>query len=247
MPEGPSIIILKELAQPFKGKRVIEVNGNATIEKEIFRGQYITDFKSWGKHFLICFEKSTIRIHLMMFGSYQINDHKAIEPRLALKFNEGELNFYACSVKLIHEPLDTVYDWSADIMSDTWDPQKAKKKLKQHTDILACDALLTQDIFAGSGNIIKNEVLFRTKIHPESYVAAIPQKKLQAFITEIRNYAFDFLKWKKQFTLKQHWQAHTKQTCPRCKMSFTKKHTGKTNRRSFFCNNCQKLYKTSAL
>ena len=61
-------------------------------------------------------------------------------------------------------------------MNDDWDPKKAKKKLKAAPDMLACDALLDQNIFAGSGNIIKNEVLFRIFVHPASKVGNLPQK-----------------------------------------------------------------------
>ena len=61
-------------------------------------------------------------------------------------------------------------------------------------------------------------------------------------IKEDRDYAFDFLKWKKAFELKQHWLAHTKKICPRCNIPLMKEHLGKTNRRTFYCNNCQVLY-----
>jgi hypothetical protein len=33
MPEGPSIVILKEAVQSFKGKKVKEVSGNSKIDK----------------------------------------------------------------------------------------------------------------------------------------------------------------------------------------------------------------------
>jgi endonuclease-8 len=56
MPEGPSIVILKELASPFECKKVISVTGNSKTEKECALGQTVIAFKSWGKHFLICFE-----------------------------------------------------------------------------------------------------------------------------------------------------------------------------------------------
>lgn len=243
MPEGPSIVILKELAAPFKGKKVITVEGNTTVDLAGIDGQKIVDFKSWGKHFLICFRKKTIRIHFLLFGSYRINERKESPPRLSLQFEKGELNFYTCSVKLIKEDLDEVYDWNVDVMSDTWDPKKARKSLKQHPDMLACDALLDQSIFAGSGNIIKNEVLFRIRVHPESRIGSLPPAKLSALIREARNYSFDFLKWKKEFTLKKHWLAHTKTVCPRCAIPLIKKYLGKTRRRTFFCNNCQALYK----
>ncbi len=137
---------------------------------------------------------------------------------------------------------DTVYDWSADIMSDSWDAKAAGKKLKAQPAMLLCDALLDQDIFAGSGNIIKNEVLYRVKLHPLNTVAALPAKKLSELIKETRNYAFDFLEWKKEFTLKKHWLAHTRKTCTRCNLPIIKDYLGKTNRRTFYCENCQVLY-----
>ena len=59
----------------------------------------------------------------------------------------------------------------------------------------------------------------------------------------IRNYSFDFLKWKKDYVLKKHWLAHTKKTCKRCNIPLIKKYCGKTKRRTFFCENCQVKYR----
>ena len=242
MPEGPSILILKEQVQQFKGRSVIAVSGNSKIDQQRMANQKVTDFKSWGKHFLICFKGFTLKIHFMLFGSYRISEEKDAIPRLSLKFKNGYINVYSCSVKYIDEPLDDVYDWSADIMSDSWDAKSAKMKLKSSPDMLACDALLDQNIFAGSGNIIKNEVLFRIKVHPLNVVGNLPVKQLNLLIKEARNYAFDFLEWKKQYVLRKHWLAHNKKICPRCDIPFHREYLGKFNRRTFFCNNCQVLY-----
>lgn len=242
MPEGPSIVILKEAVQKFKGRKVLDISGNTKLDLAQLKGQKIIDFKSWGKHFLICFNRQTIRVHFLLFGSYRIDERKETPVRLGLKFSKGEINFYACSLKLLDENLDTVYDWSADVMNDSWDPRKARKKLKENPDRLACDVLLDQQIFAGVGNIIKNEVLYRIRVHPESKVSALPGPKLSALIREARNYSFDFLEWKKEFTLKKHWLAHTKKKCLRCDLPIIKKYTGLTKRRSFFCTNCQVRY-----
>src|SRR5687768_12123949 len=65
MPEGPSLIILKEEVQGFKGKKVVAVSGNSKQDIKRLEGKKITDFKSWGKHFLICFPRFTIRIHFL--------------------------------------------------------------------------------------------------------------------------------------------------------------------------------------
>lgn len=242
MPEGPSIVILKEAVQVFKGKRLIDIEGNTKIELPELVGQPVKDFKSWGKHFLICFPRYTIRIHFLLFGSYRINERKETPARLSLRFPKGELNFYACSVRLLDDVPDKVYDWEADVMNSNWSPRKAGAKLKKIPNTLACDALLDQAIFAGVGNIIKNEVLFRIKVHPESRIGKLPRQKLSALIKEARDYSFDFLEWKKAFVLKKHWLIHTKKTCPRCNLPVIKKYTGKTKRRSFFCTNCQLIY-----
>jgi endonuclease-8 len=109
-------------------------------------------------------------------------------------------------------------------------------------DALVCDALLDQTVFSGVGNIIKNEVLFRIRMHPLSRVGALPAPKLRELVAQARQYSFDFLAWKKAFVLKQHWLAHTKTICPRCEIPFVKAHLGKTQRRSFFCENCQQRY-----
>lgn len=243
MPEGPSIVILKEQASPFLGKTIARVEGNTTIEKERLLHQRIEALRSWGKHFLIEMPDFSLRVHFMLFGSYRINERKSwAVPRLSLGFEQGELNFYACSVRFIEEPLDLVYDWWADVMSEHWDPALARKRLRTVPDMLACDALLDQDLFAGVGNIIKNEVLFRIRVHPLSTVGALPAPKLRELVDQARQYSFDFYEWKKQYVLKKHWLAHTKRTCPRCNIPLVKAHLGRTNRRSFFCERCQVKY-----
>lgn len=243
MPEGPSLIIAKEEILQFKGKKVIDVNGNAKIAKEKMLNKKLMDIKTWGKHLLLCFDGFTVRMHFLMFGKYLVNEKKDAAPRLHLQFAKGELNFYTCAVKLIEQPLDEVYDWAADVLSDDWDPKKAKKKLKEIPDTLVTDALLDQTIFSGVGNIIKNEVLYRIEVHPKTTVGDLPLKKLNGMIKEARNYSFDFLKWKKEYTLRQHWLVHTKKICKRDGDAIVKEYLGKTNRRTFFCNTCQVKYK----
>jgi endonuclease VIII len=243
MPEGPSIVILKEAVQPFKGKKIIRVAGNTKVDLSRIDHKKVLDFKSWGKHFLICFDGFTIRIHFLLFGSYTVNERKPVAPRLRIEFARGEISFYSCSVQVIEGSLDAVYDWQADVMNEKWNPRKAAKKLKAMPDILVCDALLNQDLFAGVGNIIKNEVLFRIRVHPESKVGKIPAPKRSALIKEARQYSFQFLEWKKAFVLRKHWLAYKKSICPRCQIPFEKGKLGRTNRRSFFCPNCQLLYR----
>src|SRR2546423_3989055 len=215
MPEGPSLVIAKEEMTPFKRKKIIAVSGNTKIDKERTLNKNLLDIKTWGKHLLFCFDKFTIRVHFLMFGKYLVNEKKDSVPRLSIQFKNGEINLYTCSVKMIEEPLDEIYDWKADVLNEEWDPEAAKKKLKAIPGTLVTDALLDQNIFAGVGNIIKNEVLYRIKVHPKTRIGDLPAKKLAELIREARQYSFDFLEWKKQYVLKKHWLVHTKKECPR--------------------------------
>lgn len=246
MPEGPSIVILKDEARGLVGQRIVTVEGNTKIAKERLVGERIVALRSWGKHFLVELPTFSLRIHFLMFGSYRIDEKKDVPPRLGLGFRDGEFNVYSCSVRFIEEPLDEIYDWSADVMSDRWDPAAARRKLRAMPEVLVCDALLDQNVFAGVGNIIKNEVLFRIRLHPLTKVGALPPKKLAQLVDEARRYSFDFLEWKRAFVLRKHWLAHTKLTCPRCRIPFVKAHLGRTQRRSFFCERCQLRYGVAA-
>ncbi|MEO6524149.1 MAG: DNA-formamidopyrimidine glycosylase family protein [Mucilaginibacter sp.] len=244
MPEGPSIVILKELVHPFKGQTVEKAsNNNNKLDIAILKNQKVTDFKTWGKSFFICFKKFSIRIHFGLFGSYRINEHTAKPARLHLQFDDSELNFYACTLQLIEEPLDKLYDFTADVMNPKWSSPKALAKMLAEPQMLASDALMNQQIFSGVGNIIKNEVLFRTRIHPLSEVGQIPAKKLKEMVHEAVKYTFEFLEQKKAGTLKKHWLAYKKATCPRDNVPFQIADTGKSRRRTFYCDKCMVLYK----
>jgi len=241
MPEGPSIVILKEKVQAFAGRKIISAHGNAKIDFERLQGKTIRGFKSWGKHFLICFDGFFIRIHLLMFGTYRINERRDKPPRLAMEFENGELNFYTAQVRLVEGGPDDIYDWTADVMNPEWSARKAVKKIK-FAPVMACDALMDQEIFSGVGNIIKNEILYRCRIHPESSTDKIPAARLRGLITEAVRYSFEFHDWKLAGTLKKHWKIYNKKRCERCDLPVHKKVTGVRKRRSFFCTNCQKLY-----
>jgi endonuclease VIII len=243
MPEGPSIVILREEAVHFAGHVVLRAEGNAKIDMQRLPGQRVNAIRSFGKQTLIALPGFAIRIHLLMYGSYRIDERKEAAPRLSLGFDNGELNFYSCSVRLIEGELDQLYDWRSDVMSDQWSPALARARLRSMPDTLVCDALLDQNLFAGVGNIMKNEVLYRIRVHPLSTVGALSPRKLGELVSQARVYAFEFLEWKRAFVLRKHWLVHNRSRCPRHDIPLSRAYLGKTHRRSFFCERCQKLYR----
>jgi endonuclease-8 len=99
-------------------------------------------------------------------------------------------------------------------MADEWNSKAAIKKLKKEPEAFVCDILLDQQIFSGVGNIIKNEVLYRIRVHPLTRIENLPPAKLKALVKEARNYSFDFLKWKKENALSKHWEVYSQKECP---------------------------------
>jgi endonuclease-8 len=248
MPEGPSLIIVREEAAKFVGRTVRAVEGNSRIDIQRMRRRKVVAIRTWGKHLLIEFSNFSLRVHFMLYGSYRIDERRPPPSRLrlGLAFDNGEFNFYGCSLRYIDEALEAVYDWRGDVMADAWDPKLARRKLKQQPDAWICDALLDQSVFAGVGNYIKNEVLYRTGVHPCSRVGALPPRKLTQMITQARQYAFDSLAWKQAHVLRKHWLVHNKVQCAKGHGKLVRKHLGKTQRRSFYCPVCQVLYDPAA-
>jgi endonuclease-8 len=243
MPEGPSLVILKEHLQPFIGQQVLFAKGYAKgFNPEVLINEVITNVRSWGKYLIISFSNFSIKIHLGLFGSYKINERGKNEASLHISCEQGEINFYISNVKLFEVPPEQLFDWTADVMSPDFDIKNARSKLLTKPEKLICDALLDQDIFAGSGNIVKNEVLFRTRVHPESKIGFIPLKKQTQIIKEVLSFCQDFYHWRKAGVLKKHLEAHEKQTCPRNHIPLIKADLGKTNRHCYFCTACQKKY-----
>ncbi len=246
MPEGPSLVLIREETAHFVGRRVMRVGGNSTQDIARMQGKTVRSIRTWGKHFLIQFDGFALRIHLLLFGSHRVNERKEKSAeRLSLGFSKGEeLNFYACSVRYLEGDLDDHYDWAADVMSDAWDAKAARRKLRARPGMLVADALLDQDLFAGVGNIIKNEVLHRIRVHPLSTVDALPPRKLGEMVNQAREYSFDFLAWKREYVLKKNWLVHAKSVCQRDgNLLSYHKSLGAAGRRAFFCEHCQRLYR----
>ena len=238
MPEGPSLVILKEKIGFLKGKKILAASGYADIDYSKIENKKIADIKTWGKHLFICLKDINIEIHLRLFGSCLINERKPkINSKLRLEFSTDELNFYVTDVKLVDDL--SVFDWQADVMSGEWNIDNAKKKLKQIPETKICNSLMDQKIFSGVGNIIKNELLWRAKLHPEKLIKDISAPKLTALLKDAAVFSFEFMKYKKAGTLLKHCHAYQKKICSRCKSAIVKEDMGKGKRGTYYCPKCQ--------
>ena len=247
--EGPSLYLAANQLKPFRGKTVLSVSGNTKIEKERLLGKKVKSVFSWGKHLILQFDTFALRTHFLLFGAFEaeLNDaaltgdyKRSYTPRLQLDFENGNIKLFNCSVKFLEtKNAKASYDFEIDIMSPKWNADKAFDSIYAKPDAEIADILLDQDIFAGVGNIIKNEVLWRVRIHPATNVKEIPPSELKELIAETRKFSLLFYKWRKVFLLRKHLDIYQKSICPRCGAHVKRKKTGKRNRISHFCPVCQ--------
>lgn len=253
--EGPSLFLAAEQLQPFSGKRIERVAGNSTIGIQRLEGQTVEEIFSWGKHLVFQLESFALRVHFMLWGTFAAtvmgrsvtgDYRRGGPPRLVLEFPNGEITIWAASVRFVEGAnVKAAYDFTADVMSDRWDGRGALVKVRAFPRAEIADVLLDQAIFAGVGNIIKNEVLFRVGVHPLTKVGALPAATLRELVEQARQYSFEFLEWKKAFVLRQHWLVHNKGICPRCNGRLKRAYLGTRERRTFYCERCQKRFRRS--
>lgn len=251
--EGPSLYLAVEQLTPFKRKVVLSVAGNTKIEKERMDGKRVEDIFSWAKHLIFQFDTFALKVHFLLYGSFEATVNKKVvtgdyvrtgPQRLTLRFSNGEIRMFNCSVKLIDDPkFRDTYDFTTDVMSPTWDGKAALKKALQHGDEEIADVLLDQDIFGGVGNIIKNEVLFLARINPKEKVADIPRAKLREIVERAQSFSQQFYEWRKIFQLKANLKIYRKSTCPICGGQVKREKHGTRQRMSFYCPVDQPLSK----
>ena len=247
--EGPSLYLAANQLKPFRGKTVLSVSGNTKIEKERMLQKKVKNIFSWGKQLIIQFDEFALRTHFLLFGAFEadINSsavtgdyRRSYAPRLQLDFENGSIRMFNCSVRFLETAnAKASYDFTIDIMSPKWDADKAFDSIASKPEAEIADILLDQNIFAGVGNIIKNEVLWRVRIHPEAKIKNIPASELKQLITETKKFSLLFYKWRKVFSLRKHLDIYQKSICPRCGAKVQRAKTGKRNRVSHFCPICQ--------
>jgi endonuclease-8 len=152
-------------------------------------GKKLLEIKTWGKHLLFVFENGIVKVHLGLFGDVLVDERKKVNRSFFMEFAKGEINGYVVRAEKLTRPLAEIYDWRVDVLSKDFDPKLVKQLLKTKADKTIDDLLMDQNIFAGNGNKIRNEALYRSGIHPLSITGKIPAVKISKLIKEVVGYA----------------------------------------------------------
>lgn len=241
MPEGPSILYLKDQLLPFKGKVVKLAGGYGKMPTSWINGRKLTAIETWGKHLLFVFPNGIVRVHLGLFGDILINERKKVNRSFFLEFSKGEINGYVVKAVKLNQPLKEIYDWRTDILSQHFDKSYVKELLKQMRDKTIDDVLMDQQVFTGVGNKIRNEALYRAAIHPISIIKKIPAAKINKLINEVVNYARIFYHQLGTKGVNDLFQVYQQEYAADGSI-VTMKVLPKTKRKIFFSEHRQKLY-----
>lgn len=241
MPEGPSILHLKDQLKPFEGKIVKQAGGYGGMPTSWINGKKLLKILTWGKHLLFVFGNGTVRVHLGLFGDLLINERRKVNRSFFLEFAKGEINGYVVRAIKLDKPLEEIYDWRIDILSPQFDKAYVKSLLKKQEKKTIDDVLMNQDIFSGVGNKIRNESLYRAGIHPLSIVEKIPAAQITKLLNEVVKYANLF--YKNLHTKGEHnaFQVYQREFAADGS-EVTMKVLQKSKRKIFFSEHRQKLY-----
>ena len=234
--EGPSLLALYH--------RIKRINGKTcTIEGERIKLKGQVDLVPYGKRLIIREGSRYIRVFFGMSGTAVSRKLRNLEPSLTVNAEDGmRLFFYKCSLRVLSaEEFQLYYRPETDIMDSHWDPSSAKERILARPSEYIVDILLNQDIFCGSGNIIKNEVLWRTRIHPLSKIADLSVEKINEITWETINFSHLFYKAKvKRSEIRSILNVYRRKTCPTCGSGIMKENLGSGNRVTYWCPDCQK-------
>jgi formamidopyrimidine-DNA glycosylase len=127
------------------------------------------------------------------------------------------------------------------------DAQKITKEAFTHSlqkkRTMIKPALLQQNVFAGVGNWIADEMLFQTRLHPEMRCHTISESdyhelydRMQEILTTAIGLDAHYKEFPAHFMVERRWQ---KGNCPRCETELFRFVVG--GRGTFVCPNCQVL------
>ncbi|EDL36068.1 endonuclease 8-like 2 isoform X1 [Mus musculus] len=162
-----------------------------------------------------------LEVRFGLFGSIWVNDFSRAKkankkgdwrdpvPRLVLHFSGGGfLVFYNCQMSWSPPP---VIEPTCDILSEKFHRGQALEALSQAQPV--CYTLLDQRYFSGLGNIIKNEALYRARIHPLSLGSCLSSSSREALVDHVVEFSKDWLRDKFQGK-ERHTQIYQKEQCP---------------------------------
>lgn len=226
-----------------------------------FAGKYLWITITKGKSTLM------IRTHMLMFGRITFDLELDRKPQMCVEFNNGSVLrwFGGSQIKILDYNCNTdivtsnyIECSSRKIIDDsyrmmTMDPSNDNYSMTVHynyiidnlyklnSDTILTDLLLDQEFFPGVGNIVQQELLYRCKYNPNTEISALTKPMLKLLLTTLKKFIHRLIKEIKGGNgFKLVILIYHKAYCPLNHKTITK-YISTRNRRTTWCNNCQKI------
>lgn len=270
MPELPEVeTVRRSLNHLVKDKIIRDVDvfydkmvRNVSVEtfKKHLQDAPIKDIKRRGKYLLFDMGDYVIVSHLRMEGRYFIktlDQARDKHEHIIFYFRDGSTMRYHDTRKFGTFDLVKKGDLSTFKPLQSLGPEPMDEALTvpylyrklHHKTIAIKTALLDQKIIAGLGNIYVNEVLFLSKIHPETPCQHLKKKHIASIIDSSKRVLLQAIKdggtTIRSYTsslgvtgrFQQHLNVHMQETCKVCDQPIQKIKVN--GRGTYFCQRCQ--------
>ena len=271
MPEFPEVhVVIEKLKIKTLGKRIKSVDvfreqtieGNVAEFKKSLVGATIKDIEQVGKFIVFHFDNNRVLIsHLRMEGKYFFKEESAPYGKhdlIAFHFFGDTKLIYNDTRRFGRMSVESVSNYKDvaplnNVGPDPFNMPNASllEKAYKNKSIPIKSTLLDQSIMSGLGNIYTDEVLYSTKIHPETPAKMVSRKKLEEILvaskevlakamkaggSTIHSFASDGIAGDFQVQLQVYGKKDD--VCPNCGTKFRKIFVG--GRGTTYCPKCQK-------
>ncbi|CAM5140989.1 unnamed protein product [Natator depressus] len=228
------------------------VTGNKTSCQDFLRllkGCVYTGVETLGKELFMYFGQKALRVHFGMNGSMCINptaskDRNGAPPILEIQLTDDMVCFFDATVELRNaaeseQKVRMMED--LDVCSPKFSFLRAESEIKQQKGRMLCDVLLDQAVLPGVGNIIKNEALFDSGLHPAVKACQLTDEQTHHLVKMTLDFTLLFYKCRKTGSaLYKHYKVYKRPNCGQCSGKITVCRLGENNRMTYFCPQCQK-------
>ncbi|KAK1804029.1 hypothetical protein P4O66_020068, partial [Electrophorus voltai] len=200
--------------------------------------------------FLCFWGLADCRLHFGMNGSIRINpaerhDPGEKPPALSIRLTKHAICFFDSTVEMrLSEDCEEKVQIMAglDMCSPVFSQSRAVEAVCRDSRRMLCDVLLDQAVLPGVGNIIKNEALLNSSLHPAVKVNQLRAEHVQHLVKMARDFSLLFYQCKKRgCPLYCHCKVYKRSVCGQCDGAVTVCRLGDHSRMTYFCQHCQTL------
>ncbi|KAM9191954.1 endonuclease 8-like 3 [Dugong dugon] len=215
----------------------------------LFNGYAYSGVETLGKELFMYFGPKALRIHFGVKGSIMINPlgHKnknGVSPVFEVQLTKDLICFFDSSVELRNsmESQQRIRMMEElDVCSPKFCFSRAEREVKKQKGRMLCDVLMDQKVLPGVGNIIKNEALFDSGLHPAVKVCQLTDEQTLHLVKMIRNFSILFYRCNKAGSaVSKHYKVYKRPNCGQCRCKIIVCRLGENNRMTYFCPQCQK-------